>query len=57
VLPLKWVNVTFYTKTFQGNDLVFETSEQLSLPEKMKRKAYATLRITDVDMETKQKFA
>ncbi|CAB4001422.1 calcyphosin-2 isoform X1 [Paramuricea clavata] len=40
-----------------GNDLVFETSEQLSLPEKMKRKAYATLRITDVDMETKQKFA
>mgnify|MGYP002804121021 FL=1 len=46
-----------YQDIATGNDLVFETSEQLSLPDNLKRKAYLTLRITDVDLETKQKFA
>lgn len=40
-----------------GNDLLFETAEQLSLPDTLKRKPQVTLRISDVDKESKQKLA
>lgn len=40
-----------------GNDILFETAEQLSLPDTLKRNPYVTLRITDVDKASKQKLA
>ncbi|XP_047125720.1 calcyphosin-2 isoform X1 [Hydra vulgaris] len=39
-----------------GNDLLFETSQHATLPDSMKKKAFAVFRITDVDAACKNKY-